>query len=278
MRIAIPLLFLAIITITGISTYIFHEKRADVAVAIVGSFWGFLLTQVGLIIYEWHKQKEELISMLISVRTELLMNRDTVFWIDYLLDNRLVEKQVHGLGFSGVDQISEKAIENIIMSPLTYKFASKRFAGKSALTIYQTILTLKREIPTDKVDGTDQSRYAGIKFDDVLKSFDTLIRLLDAEGERLCGKQRWNNLTRRDEAVSETPILTCLKCGAKVSDDEAVCGGCGAETVEARRKIARYSGLFILAMLTTFLIVCLFAQAALGEARSRQASVARLAA
>jgi hypothetical protein len=274
MRIAIPLLFLAILTITGISTYIFHEKRADVAVAIVGSFWGFLLTQAGLIIYERHKQKEELISMLVSVRTELLMNRGTVFWIDYLLDNELNEKDVHSLGFSGVDQINEKAIENIIMSHLTYKYASKRFAAKSALVIYQTVLTFKREIPTDKVDGADKERYAGINFNKVLKAFDTLVELLDSEGRRLCGKQRWIDLTKTDEALLETPVLTCLKCGAEVTDEEAACGKCGTETVEARRRIARYSGLVVLAVLATFLFVFAFAQAALGMALARRERVA----
>ena len=194
LRVIATLLVVAL-AITAFTLLSFKAKVSDVAITIVGTFWGFFLTQAGLMLYENRKQKVELISMLVSAKNEVQMNKGTILWIKHLLDRDLAEKEIHGLGFSGLDEISAKAVENIVMSPLTYKFTSKEFSSQHLLSIYQTLLLFQREIPTDKVDGRDKSRYAGIKFGKVIGSFSTLNEWLDSEGEKLSGRNKWISLT-----------------------------------------------------------------------------------
>lgn len=234
MRIIVTLALSLILGATASSIYFIQGKRADIVVTLIGSFWGFLLSQGGLMIYERHKQKEELISMLASAKHELQMNRDVISWISHLLAERIAEQDLHGLGFSGVDQISEKAIEHIVTSPLTYKLASREFVSRHLLSIYQTILVYKREIPTDRVDGRSTERYGRIKFAKVIRSFDLLISWVNAEGIRLCGRKRWEELTEREEISSQAETETCFRCGAHIDATTAACGTCGLATPKVR--------------------------------------------
>lgn len=253
MRIVISAILLTILIVTGLSVHLFHGKRIDIAVAILGSFWGFFLSQAGLMTYERSKQKEELISMMVSAKNELLMNKATIGWIKQLLLDGRTEREVDSYGFSNVDEISVKAIENLIDRPLIYKFTSKEFSSKKALSIYQTILRYKKEIPTEDAGNPFNPKYGDIKFDGIIKSFDILINYLDSEGSQLCGGQEWIDLTQGQ-------IETCPLCKSIIDSSANYCKNCGAETTEQRRKIATYSALIISIILLTVLGITLFLQ------------------
>ena len=64
-------LIVALLPMTGLALMVLSNKRADIWVALIGSFWGFLLAQTGVIAYERAKQKEELLSMFIGAKNEL---------------------------------------------------------------------------------------------------------------------------------------------------------------------------------------------------------------
>jgi hypothetical protein len=191
---ATGLLTLAVILSTGTVIFLFPSEHASIIVTMIGTFWGFFLSQTGLMLYERYKEREELISMFVSARHELYMNKGTLVWIDHLIDQKLSEQAIHGLGFSGVDEISVAAVENLVRSSLIHKFASRRFTSDTLLRVYQTMLVIKREIPTDQVDGRNPDKYSGIHFDKVIDAIDLLAQWLDQEATALCGTQKWSNL------------------------------------------------------------------------------------
>ncbi|RNL97774.1 hypothetical protein EFE23_17470 [Micromonospora solifontis] len=139
--------------------------------------------------------------MFVSAKFELQMNKGIVVWIAHLLDNDMAEHDVHSMGFSGLDQFSVRAIENLVASPHTYRFTSDEFSSSELLSIYQTILVYRREIPTDQVDGRDKQRYGKIRLDKVISSFDTLHGWLDTEAERIFGAERWQERVGRAVAT-----------------------------------------------------------------------------
>ncbi|MGI2903987.1 hypothetical protein [Tolypothrix sp. VBCCA 56010] len=100
--------------------YLPQSKVPNLITTLIGTLLGFFLAQVGLFIYETYKQKEEFISMLISMRNELLMNSNTIAYIGKIVQDRSSGSLVvNQYGFSGVDHISARAVENIVLSPLT---------------------------------------------------------------------------------------------------------------------------------------------------------------
>lgn len=181
----------ALVTLTLLTTALVPEQRTSLWVSLVGTFWGFGLAQVGAIAYERARQRDELASMFVSARYELQMNRGIVVWIKHLIDKDLAEREVHGMGFAGLDEFSVRAVEYLVSSPLTYRFTSDEFSSKELLSVYQTLLVYRREIPTDKVDGRDKTRYGQIRLSAVIESFDVLNGLLDAEARRVFGAARW---------------------------------------------------------------------------------------
>jgi hypothetical protein len=194
------LVFSALAALTLATFFVLPNQRTSIWVSLVGTFWGFGLAQGGAIAYDRARQRDELASMFVSAMFELQMNKSLVIWIDHLLDQNLAEEDVHSMGFSGLDQFSARAIENLVASPLTYRFTSDEFSSHYLLSIYQTILVYQREIPTDRVDGRDKTRYGKIIFDKVITSFDTLSGWLEAEAERTFGVERWR--ARVGEAIA----------------------------------------------------------------------------
>jgi hypothetical protein len=198
------LAMLVVLVALTLATLVFmRDQRASVWVSLVGTFWGVGLAQGGAIAYERARQRAELASMFVSAKYELQMDKGIVVWIAHLLDRGLAEEDVHSMGFTGLDQFSVRAIENLVASPLTYRFTSDEFSSLWLLSIYQTLLVYKREIPTDKVDGRDKGRYGRIRFDRVVDSFDTLHAWLDEEAERVFGAERWHSRVGRVVAEQE---------------------------------------------------------------------------
>lgn len=185
------------LALTTAAAFLLDDKSKDLAVTMLGTFWGFLLTQAGMFFYERWKERQELVSLLSAVRNELVMNRNTIAWIDYLLRCNLAGRHVHGHGFAGVDAISTRAIENLLTSPLLHKYGSRDFSSQQILSIYQTIHAFQREIPTDNVDGRNKERYDGIRFPRIVQSFDLLLSWIDDEGARLYGSEGWNAVKER---------------------------------------------------------------------------------
>jgi hypothetical protein len=198
------LAMLVVLVILTLATLVLmRDQRASVWVSLIGTFWGFGLAQGGAIAYERARQRAELASMFVSAKYELQMDKGIVVWIAHLLDRGLAEEDVHSMGFTGLDQFSVRAIENLVASPLTYRFTSDEFSSRRLLSIYQTLLVYKREIPTDNVDGRDRDRYGKIRFDRVVASFDTLHGWLDEEAERVFGAERWHSRVGRVVAEQE---------------------------------------------------------------------------
>jgi hypothetical protein len=194
-------LFAALVVLTLLTVVMLHDQRTSIWVSLIGTFWGFGLAQGGAIAYERARQRDELASMFVSAKYELQMNKGIVIWIAHLLDKDLAERDVHGMGFSGLDQFSVRAIENLVASPLTYRFTSDEFSSYELLSIYQTMLVYRREIPTDQVDGRDKDRYGRIRLDKVIASFDTLHSWLDTEAQRVLGVDRWQDRIGRAVAA-----------------------------------------------------------------------------
>jgi hypothetical protein len=194
-----PLIVVAL-GVTGVVIWYEPDERSGLFFTLIGTFWGFLLAQIGIVLYGNRTEKEELIAMMTSARSELIMNQATVAWISHLLDSKQEQVDVHGLGFAGTDKISIAAVETLVRSPLTYKWASPTFVAKPLLTIYQTLVVIQREIPTTDVGPANASKYGSVRFPAVDKAFQTLTRLLDDEGEKLCGVKRWMEIRRTIEA------------------------------------------------------------------------------
>lgn len=194
------LVVLVVLTsVTALSLATVSSQRGNILVSLLGSFWGFSLAQGGAVAYERAKQRAELASMFVGAFNEVRMNRGVIAWIKHLLDNDLVEEQIHGLGFAGLDEISVKAVENLVASPLTYRFTSDEFSSERLLRIYQTLIVFRREIPTDRIDGRDKERYRRIKFDRTIASFDVLFAWLNEEAVQVFGKDEW------EQRISHTP-------------------------------------------------------------------------
>ncbi|GAA4670441.1 hypothetical protein [Phytohabitans rumicis] len=193
----------ALVVLTLVSLVVLRDQRSAIWVSLIGSFWGFGLAQGGAIAYERARQRDELASMFVSARNELQMNKGIVIWIVHLLEQKLAEEDVHGLGFSGLDHFSVRAVETLVASPLTYRFTSDEFSSQQLLTILQTVLVYSREIPTDKVDGRDQQRYGRIRMDKVIVTFDLMSGWLDAEGKRVFGVAAWQSRVDRAAAMFE---------------------------------------------------------------------------
>jgi hypothetical protein len=206
MKFIIPV-FIVSLTITVLLIFViegkFAGKSADIYVTLIGSFWGFLLSQIAVMIYERHKRKNELILMLASARNELLKNKATIDWIKHLLHEKRSGREIHSFGLSCVDEIRLQAIENLINSPYIYEFTSKDFALDKVYSIYQTVLIYKKEIPTE--DAGNPTKYGYIKFDGIIKSIDTLVKYLDLEGIQLSGRRKWIELI-------QSPIEVCPIC------------------------------------------------------------------
>ena len=100
------------------------------------------------------------------------------------------------MGFSGLDEFSLRAVETLIGSPLTYRFASDAFSSQHLLSPYQTLVVFKREIPTDNVDGSDPNRYQNIRFSKVIDAFGQLNVWLEDEARRLFGEEEWRQRVR----------------------------------------------------------------------------------
>jgi hypothetical protein len=179
--------------------------RSEVAPALLGTFWGFLLSQLGILLYDRRRGKQELIFMFASARTELTMHKDTLGWIKQLKDQQARQRDIHGLGFAGTDSISYKVAENLVSSPLIYEFASRVFSPEQLLSIYQTLRVIEREVPTNGVGDDDYFvKHGHIKFEKTIDAIDALLRLIDSEGRRLAGHRKWNELTV--ESTSEPGV------------------------------------------------------------------------
>jgi hypothetical protein len=134
------------------SALFLSDKHAEFLITMLATFLAFLLAQSGLMVYERSKEQQELTSLVMSARNELVMNKNTVGRIYYLVDKKLAERHIHGHGFRGVDEISSRAIANLIASPLTHKYLSRDFSSDQLLRKYQTTKQLSREIPTEDLD------------------------------------------------------------------------------------------------------------------------------
>lgn len=143
--------------------------------------------------------------MLISVRYELKMNRATIDWIRYLVENEKDQKEIHSLGFSGTDEISVTATDHLVYNHLTYKWCSNNFVSKSLLTIFQTLLVVKREVSTEHVGAQNKERYEDLHFDEIDNGFVSLLDMVDDEGERIYGDSNWEEMVVAADEVGQRP-------------------------------------------------------------------------